>query len=141
MSPMQRTTTTTSLSPRVPRIRTNRERTVTRRASPPPARIRVALDPLLADLAPMYLEETNRAAKQMAQCVALDGSIDLKTMCSIAHKFKGTGAAYGFAPITHACARIQRACLRDDLDGARDGLAALLDYLSRVDLEPGLPQT
>ncbi len=141
MSPMQRTPTNLPAIHPVPRRHPKRERTLTPRVSAAPVPIRVALDPLLADLAPMYLDEAGRAAAQMGQYVHPDGPIDLKGMLSIAHKFKGTGAAYGFAPITHACARIQRACLRDDLAGARDGLAALREYLARVELIPGPLET
>jgi len=86
--------------------------------------IDVLIDPDLVDLAPGYLAELRGALAIARARVLVDGPSGAADM---AHRFKGTGRAYGFPELTERCAELELAVVADDLAAVH----RLLDGIGR----------
>jgi HPt (histidine-containing phosphotransfer) domain-containing protein len=79
-----------------------------------------------AKLIPGYLR--NCRMNIIAMRDALDRA-DFETVRSLGHQMVGTGAMYGFQFISDAGGAIEQAAESSNLDGSRDGVGKLSDYL------------
>lgn len=94
-------------------------------------RLVVRVDADLEDLVPRFLE--NRRKDVTTLPAALDRG-DYDAVRAIGHDMKGSGAAYGFDPITALGAGLEQAAKeerRDEIVSLTDELAA---YLEQVDV-------
>jgi HPt (histidine-containing phosphotransfer) domain-containing protein len=54
----------------------------------------------------------------------------------MAHDVKGTGAGYGFVPLTNVARSLEQAAAAADLARMQQALNSMEDYLESVDLTP-----
>lgn len=94
-------------------------------------KIQVHVDPDLADLVPGFLANKRHDADLIA--IAVEDA-DYPTLRNIGHKMRGEGGGYGFDGITAIGATLEQAALRQDLAEARRAGAALLEYLTSIQL-------
>jgi len=99
----------------------------------PVGQILVRVDPKFADLTPEFLKNCRRHVITMR--TALDRS-DFETVTMLGHQMRGSGAAYGFQPITDIGAALQQASERADIDAARKSVGDMSNYLDRVEIDP-----
>ncbi|BCR03847.1 hypothetical protein DESUT3_09160 [Desulfuromonas versatilis] len=96
-----------------------------------PEKIIVHVHPDLEDLVPGFLAHrredlgTLRAALERGDYAAIR---------RLAHTMKGVGGGYGFAPFSSIGLQLQQAAEKRDAAGIERGLAALADYLERVEV-------
>ena len=93
--------------------------------------IRVVADEDIADLIPGYLE--HRAEDVAAIHSAIDGG-DFEVVRVLGHSMKGSGGGYGFDGVTEIGAALEAAGKEADPVAATHALAALEDYLRRVEV-------
>lgn len=93
-------------------------------------RIRVSIDPDLEDLIPGFLNNRRNDVEQIRSALRAG---DYAKIRLLGHSMKGAGGGYGFDPITDYGGDLEQAALRQD-DAAIDAaVAALADYLARVE--------
>ena len=95
------------------------------------AKIRIHVDPDLADLIPGFLD--NRRKDIVAMQEALTHG-DFDTVRLLGHSMKGAGGGYGFDAITDIGAALEQAARGRNPDGVRKGLSDLASYLARVEV-------
>ncbi len=93
--------------------------------------IRVRAKPGIESLVPAYL--TNRYDDLHELIAAIDRA-DHAAARTIGHGMKGSGAAYGFAPIGEIGRNIERCAARRDSNGIKDQITSLQDYLNRLEV-------
>ncbi|MGE3774055.1 MAG: Hpt domain-containing protein [Gammaproteobacteria bacterium] len=93
-------------------------------------RIRVNIDPDIEDLIPGFLNNRRKDVEQIRAALA---GRDFATIRLLGHSMKGAGGGYGFDPITDYGAALEQAALREDVAAIDAALAALADYLARVE--------
>jgi HPt (histidine-containing phosphotransfer) domain-containing protein len=89
----------------------------------------VKVSPDVADLIPAFM--ANRQA-EIAHFQRLLEARDFDEMAKIAHRMIGVGTPYGFPYITGTARVIREAAQARDLEGLRELVKALADYLARV---------
>ncbi len=94
-------------------------------------RIAIEMDPELADLIPDYLERRGQDLESMNAALA---GADFEPVRILGHSMKGSGAAYGFEALTAIGAALEIAAKAEDAEAIRSQLAAMEDYLNRVEL-------
>jgi len=99
--------------------------------SAPGEPIGVHVDEDLQDLIPEYLARRRAEVTAMEQALARG---DHEAIRVIGHKLKGSGAGYGFAPITTLGGELEVAAKAGDTAAIARGVAALADYLARVEV-------
>jgi len=87
-------------------------------AASPPAEV--------AHLAARFLESCRSMLAELNQAVA-EGNFEL--ICRHGHRLRGSGGAFGFAPVTELGGQIEDAGRRRELENIRRGIAALGHYL------------
>ncbi len=92
----------------------------------------VEIDPAIADIVPMFLDNMRRNS---AAILAAAAEGDLQTPRTLGHNMKGTGTAYGFAAITQIGAAIEQAAKDANWDTIRTKAAELTSYLDGVRVE------
>jgi CheY-like chemotaxis protein/HPt (histidine-containing phosphotransfer) domain-containing protein len=114
-------------------VRTILRRTPRRSApkAPPKSRIPVKVRKILADMVPGYLEARRKEIAAVREAL---GKGDFETIRVLGHNMKGTGASYGFAPITDIGRRLEEAAGSHDRDVIEKQAVELADYLERVDV-------
>lgn len=95
------------------------------------AKIRIHVDPDLADLIPGFLDNRRKDITVMQE--ALERG-DFETVRILGHSMKGAGGGYGFDAITEIGATLEQAARGRNPDGIRKGLSALASYLARVEV-------
>jgi hypothetical protein len=60
---------------------------------------------------------------------------DFPAMRMTGHKIKGTGSGYGFPVLTELGAAIEDAALEQNVTVLRDKIAALDEYLGKIEVE------
>jgi CheY-like chemotaxis protein len=95
----------------------------------PPERIVVRADERLRAVIPRYLESRRKDVETIL--AALERS-DFAAIAALGHKMCGTGAGYGFAPVTEFGVALEQAAKEQDPAAIREHAAGLSRYLSRV---------
>ncbi len=95
------------------------------------AKIRIYVDPDLADLIPGFLDNRWKDIAAMQEAL---GRGDFETVRILGHSMKGAGGGYGFDAITEIGAALEQAAKGRNPDGIRKGLSDLASYLSRVEV-------
>lgn len=96
-----------------------------------PDRIRVEVDPDLADLAPAFLE--NRRADITTIREALEQR-DYQRIHRIGHNMKGDSGALGFQGLSDVGRELEHAALQQNEAAIRTQLEHFSDYLKRVEI-------
>ncbi|MCG6551041.1 MAG: Hpt domain-containing protein [Candidatus Magnetominusculus sp. LBB02] len=91
----------------------------------------ITIDNDLADLIPGYLANRRNDIDKMNS--AIDAA-DFETVRVIGHQLKGSGGGYGFDFITDAGAAVEQAAKNKDVNSIRRHIAALGDYLNRLEI-------
>ncbi|MEO5366416.1 MAG: Hpt domain-containing protein [Magnetococcus sp. WYHC-3] len=94
-------------------------------------RIVVTIDPDLEDIAPGYLDNRRNELPKLRQMLA---ERDFENLKILGHRMKGSGAGYGFDPITEFGRHIEDGARRGDGALIQSNIDALETYLSRVDI-------
>ena len=97
-----------------------------------PSSIRVRVEEGMEDVVPAYLEK--RRAEVAVYRKALESG-DFNTIRGLAHKMKGTGAGYGFPPLTEFGTRLEDAARASDAAAIQLGLDDFARYVELVELE------
>lgn len=97
-------------------------------------RITIAIDPDIAELVPGFLDNRRRDVDKLRALLAAGAFAEVRL---IGHSMKGAGGGYGFDAITDIGARIERGALATDSAEIEAGIAALADYLARLDVVVG----
>ena len=93
--------------------------------------ILVRLEPKLADLIPVFLQNCRKNAITMLD--ALDRG-DFETVEILGHGMRGAGGSYGFQAITDIGAALEQAAESADTDASRKWVGELSRYLDRVEI-------
>ena len=91
--------------------------------------ILVRADERLRAVVPGYLESRRRDVETI---VAALGRSDFASIAALGHKMHGTGASYGFPPVTELGAALEQAAGEKDAAAVREHAAGLSRYLARV---------
>jgi HPt (histidine-containing phosphotransfer) domain-containing protein len=94
-------------------------------------RIRVRVDPDIADLVPGYLANRERDVEAGRAALA---SEDFEALRVMGHGMKGSGGGYGFDRITAIGQEMEAAAIARDGEAVGQCIEALAEYLGRVDL-------
>lgn len=98
-----------------------------------PGRIRIEVDPDLADLVPSFLE--NRRADITTIREALEQR-DYHRIHRIGHNLKGDSGALGFDGLSDVGRELEHAALQQNEGAIRTQLEHFSDYLGRVEIVP-----
>ncbi len=90
----------------------------------------VHIDPDLEELIPGFLANRHNDVVALRELI---GKQDFVAIRLIGHSMKGAGGGYGFDPITEFGSIIEEAALTKDSKAILGGVAALADYLARVE--------
>jgi CheY-like chemotaxis protein len=91
--------------------------------------------PSLQQIVPGYLAARQKELVEMRELLAASSFAKIVT---IAHNMKGTGASYGFAPLTQMGGALERAAKQADTAAMDVKLTEISHYLDRVQL-PATP--
>ncbi|MBF0555232.1 MAG: Hpt domain-containing protein [Nitrospirae bacterium] len=94
-------------------------------------KIIVTIDSELSGLIPGYL--INRRSDIEKVSAALDSG-ELEAIRAIGHQLKGSGGGYGFDFITNTGTAIERGAKEKNYEEIRRHIAALGDYLDRLEM-------
>jgi CheY-like chemotaxis protein len=94
-------------------------------------RFKVKVRKVVADMVPRFLEARR---EELAFLRAALERADFAGLRTSGHNMKGVGSAYGFDPISDIGRRLEEAAGASDPDAVRREIAALEDYLARVDV-------
>ncbi len=94
-------------------------------------KIRVTVDPDLADLIPGFLNNRRKDITAMQAALAQG---DFETVRLLGHSMKGAGGGYGFDAITEIGAALEQAAKGKDPGAIGKGLCDLSSYLDRVEV-------
>ncbi len=114
---------------RVLRVALRRSAKAAGSADPRESRIRVKVRPMLADLAPGFLDARRQEIPAIRK--ALERG-DFEAIRVLGHNMKGVGSAYGFDPITDIGRRLEEAAKGGARDAIEGQVQFLADYLDRV---------
>lgn len=96
----------------------------------------VRVDADLAELIDEYLAHRSDDARAIPRELAAE---DFPGIWRQGHNLKGVGSAYGFDSLTDLGAVLEAAAQRRDSAGVRRSVAALADYLARLDVRVDAP--
>ena len=94
-------------------------------------KIRIHVDPDLADLIPGFLENRRKDITAMQEALARG---DFETVRVLGHSMKGAGGGYGFDAITDIGAALEKAAKDNNPGTVLRGLRDLAAYLDRVEV-------
>ena len=97
------------------------------------APILVKVRAILKDMIPGFLETRRQEVKAIHAAL---GKEDFESIRVIGHNMKGIGSSYGFPPITDFGRHIEEAAIKKAPEDIRKPVAALADYLERVQILP-----
>lgn len=83
----------------------------------------------IVDIIPGYLENRQKDLETLKQALN-----DFETVRSLGHKMKGSGGGYGLDRISKIGKALEEAAKAQDLDAIQSGIAALQDFLERVEI-------
>jgi HPt (histidine-containing phosphotransfer) domain-containing protein len=93
--------------------------------------LHVRIDPLLADLVPVYLDNKRKDVEQGWGALR---DQDFACLRRIGHNLKGSAGGYGFAPLERIGAALERAAIAGEARSLERSLQQAADYLSRVEV-------
>jgi HPt (histidine-containing phosphotransfer) domain-containing protein len=99
------------------------------KSPPSPSSDHVTLDPFIAPLVPMFLENRTKDLELMEQLLA---ARDFTGFMGLGHKMRGAGLSYGFTKLGHMAGELEEAATAQDVPRLRaliDGIAHHLDNL------------
>ncbi len=99
--------------------------------APAPPAATVEIDPDIADLVPIFLDNRRREVDELPIAIA-DRQHD--RVYALGHKMKGSGSAYGFHDLSRWGDVIERAAQAQDAMAALRATRQLRHYLDRVDI-------
>jgi CheY-like chemotaxis protein len=99
--------------------------------APSKPRIPVKVRKILADMVPGFLEARRKEVAAIRESL---GKSDFDPIRVMGHNMKGTGASYGFSPITEIGRRLEEAAGTRTRDVIEKQIEELADYLERVDV-------
>jgi len=99
--------------------------------TPKPERILVKAQPGIEEAVPLFLEAAREDLKNLEQALR---KADYARIRFIGHDLKGSGGGYGFDGISAIGKLIEEAAKCSDSDEARRQIAALAEYLDRVEV-------
>lgn len=91
----------------------------------------VYIDRDLEDIVPGFLENRHKDAATLQTALAEN---DMETVQLLGHRMKGDGAGYGFQKISELGDWLETAALRNDLTAIKKHTAALIEFLSQVEV-------
>ena len=95
-----------------------------------PIRSEFSRDPDMAELINMFIEEMPSRMEAISECYREQRLTELQTL---AHQLKGSGAGYGFEPVSLTAAQLEASLKsHSDLESIRDEVEALLDVCRRL---------
>jgi HPt (histidine-containing phosphotransfer) domain-containing protein len=92
-------------------------------------KIIVKVDPEIADLIPGFLNNRKKDIEYIESCLEVQ---DFEQIERLGHSMKGSGAGYGFNGISEIGESIEIAGKEKDIEGIKEGIVNLKDYLDRV---------
>ena len=95
-------------------------------------KIVVKVDQDLEDLIPLFISTREKDMAGLATGLAAG---DFTALRMIGHSMKGAGGAYGFDPVSTIGGVIETAALASDAATIAAQLAALRDYLARIEIK------
>lgn len=95
-------------------------------------RIVITVDIDLKELIPGFLQTRHDDVKSIT--AALEAG-DWKTVYILGHSMKGSGGGYGFDEVSIIGEVIESAAKAEDAAAAKSGVARLVDYLNRIDIQ------
>jgi HPt (histidine-containing phosphotransfer) domain-containing protein len=93
--------------------------------------IRVHVHPALREVAPEFLARARGQAQDMGEGLA---SGNLERVAAIAHQLAGAGRTFAMPLVSELGFDLERGAKRGDVERVRASLAALTDYLSKVEI-------
>ncbi len=99
-------------------------------SSVPDVRVLIAGNPALAEIIPGYLRHRHEDVADLTRALAEN---DFETVRVRGHRMRGSGASYGFDDITEIGAALERAADSNEVVTIRAQIAALQEYLDRVE--------
>jgi HPt (histidine-containing phosphotransfer) domain-containing protein len=94
-------------------------------------RITVTIDADLEEIVPGFLDNRKKDVETLQ--TALQGN-DIKTVRLLGHRMKGDGGGYGFDAISAIGDKLEQAAIREDRTAMTQQIAALADFLGRVEV-------
>jgi HPt (histidine-containing phosphotransfer) domain-containing protein len=94
-------------------------------------KIIVHVDTELKELIPGFLENRHKDVQSILKALDQD---DYETARILGHSMKGSGAGYGFDPITDIGRSIEQAAKDRNPEEIRKWVGELLNYISRVEV-------
>ncbi len=94
-------------------------------------KIKIHVDPEIADIVPGFLENRQRDIKSIQD--ALEQG-DYETIRTLGHSMKGSGGGYGFDAIGDIGSLLEQEAESRNIKGIMRGIDELLTYLDRVDV-------
>lgn len=95
-------------------------------------RIVITVDIDLKELIPGFLQTRHDDVTSIATALATG---DWKTVYVLGHSMKGSGGGYGFDEISVIGEVIETAAKAEDAAAVKTGVARLVDYLGRIDIQ------
>ncbi len=95
-------------------------------------KIIVEVDQDIEELIPLFMSTREKDITGLAAGLAAG---DFTALRMIGHSMKGAGGAFGFAPVSTIGDSIETAALASDAATIHTQLAALRDYLARVEIK------
>ncbi len=86
----------------------------------------IEVDPDLADLVPLFLEQVRQQAAALTELAALKNFAEI---AKLAHNWKGTGSLYGFHPLSQLGKKLEEAAHAPDLPAINQLAEQLLSWL------------
>jgi len=96
--------------------------------------IRVRVDPMLEPIMDRYLEIRRREQKDLANALAAE---DMPLLAEIAHRIKGSAAAYGLKELDRKARELEQAAVAQEVKTCAEIIAFLDDYMDRLEVTFG----
>ncbi|MBF0455481.1 MAG: Hpt domain-containing protein [Magnetococcales bacterium] len=94
-------------------------------------KLTVVVDKELEDIVPGYLSNRQKDLVRIPQALADE---DFNIIRTLGHRMKGSGAGYGFPPITEIGKQIEEAAKGSDSEQITQLVAELSGYLEKIDV-------
>lgn len=96
-------------------------------------KIKIQIDPEIADIVPGYLENRKNEIKKMLEALA---SSNFSKLYSMGHQIKGSGKGYGFDRLSELGAQLEESSKKKDESAINKDIAEIIEYLNSIELVP-----